>query len=1240
LISQIHHSNHLINLFINTKSNTMNRQFLLVYILLTLAISCPVFFTPLTGQTLSLAEYYFDTDPGFGNGTSVPLSGTDMIANFDADMSSLSAGVHVFYVRTQDSDGRWSETAYKILNKSLLQDPLPDLARAEYFFDTDPGFGNGTAVPLSGNNSTPTFNADMSALSPGVHTFYIRTQDSGGRWSETAYKILNKPLLQGTLPDLVKAEYFFDTDPGFGNGTAVPLSGNNSTPTFNADMSALSPGLHTFYIRTQDSDGRWSETAYKILNKSLLQDPLPDLVKAEYFFDTDPGFGNGTAVPLSGNNATPTFNADMSALSPGVHTFYIRTQDSGGRWSETAYKILYKPLLQGLLPDLVKAEYFFDTDPGFGNGTAVPLSGTNITTNFDADISTLSIGVHVFYIRTQDGDGRWSETAYQILNKPLLQGPLPDLVKAEYYFDTDPGFGNGIPLPLSGNNIVANFNADMSTLFPGVHQLYIRTLDSDGRWSETAYQSFTKEMTIVRMEYYFDTDPGYGNAPGTNYSGTDVRIETTLSIDMSGLTPGFHYLYLRSKDYAGAWSETAFRSIYIPEPVTSTAPEIIYTEYYLNTDPGYGNGTSVPLTGLPALSFTVCLDNATIGSNRLFVRSRDAGGRWSETAVSAAFNFSGPNCPAPTLPVTVSTTTNSALISWKKTKCTENYQIQYKMQGSSVWQTASTVDTFYTLTGLALCTDYDWQVSANCSPLVSTWTGTVTFTTSGSLYYQDADGDGYGNPAESALLCPPITGYVTNNTDCDDEAASIFPGTTEICNNGLDDNCDGILNEGFPVTTYYLDNDHDGKGNPAVFIVSCFQPAGYVTNNTDCDDNSATACPKPSGMTTTNITDNSATVSWNNLACATKYRLEYRRKTPPISAWTVVYPTSPTFDITGLSGPNIQYQWRVATICSPNGTAAESGYASLQSFYTKYKVYTDADWDGFGEFGAAPSYVSSMPQSGYSYNTNDCDDAASTIYPGAPELCNGIDDDCDLNVDEGADWYQDADSDGLGNSAVSLNACLQPEGYVSNSADCNDNSSAALCGQATGVVAGNISFSSATITWTGVPCASGYTLMYRTYYPLGAFSTQFNTSGNTVTFTGLLPNTTYQYRIRSKCLSPNPVSVSTWTYYLFTTLPLPMGLSENDIQAGAGTDDTGMNFDIYPNPGDGFFNLRLASETAGDVQITVSDGLGKLVYSSVWSVYEGQNIDQFDLSFLTGGVYQVMIQQGDLVRTRKVVVVK
>ena len=74
-------------------------------------------------------------------------------------------------------------------------------------------------------------------------------------------------------------------------------------------------------------------------------------------------------------------------------------------------------------------------------------------------------------------------------------------------------------------------------------------------------------------------------------------------------------------------------------------------------------------------------------------------------------------------------------------------------------------------------------------------------------YYQDSDGDTYGNPAVSTTATSQPGGYVTDSTDCDDGNASINPGATEVCN-GVDDNCDTVVDEGCP--TLYRDVDGDG----------------------------------------------------------------------------------------------------------------------------------------------------------------------------------------------------------------------------------------------------------------------------------------------------------------------------------------------------------------------------------------------------------------------------------------------
>jgi hypothetical protein len=109
---------------------------------------------------------------------------------------------------------------------------------------------------------------------------------------------------------------------------------------------------------------------------------------------------------------------------------------------------------------------------------------------------------------------------------------------------------------------------------------------------------------------------------------------------------------------------------------------------------------------------------------------------------------------------------------------------------------------------------------------------------------------------------------------------------------------------------------------------------------------------------------------------------------------------------------------------------------------TPQTYYRDADGDGYGN-PSVTTQACSAP-AGYVSNSSDCNDSNAAVHPGATEVCNGIDDNCNGQIDEGVKntYYRDADGDGYGNPNVTTQACSAPAGYVSNSSDCDDSNAA------------------------------------------------------------------------------------------------------------------------------------------------------------------------------------------------------
>ncbi|GDX82429.1 hypothetical protein LBMAG42_42400 [Deltaproteobacteria bacterium] len=314
-------------------------------------------------------------------------------------------------------------------------------------------------------------------------------------------------------------------------------------------------------------------------------------------------------------------------------------------------------------------------------------------------------------------------------------------------------------------------------------------------------------------------------------------------------------------------------------------------------------------------------------------------------------------------------------------------------------------------------------------------------------FYADLDEDGFGDPGTAFDACEPPDGYIADNTDCDDSAPTVHPGATEACNL-VDDDCDGAIDEDFG-GVWYADADGDGFGDSAVVSDACGDPgAGWVLDNTDCDDSEAISFPGGTEVCDghDNNCDGAVDEGVDTIYWADTDTDGYGDALSALNACSL--PTGYAENSDDCDDAEASVNPGATEVCNGGDddcdTLVDDADPDLD-LASGGAWYSDSDGDGYGDLTA--TITGCTQPIGTTTDNTDCDDTDITVNPGALELCNGIDDDCDALIDDadpdvdlatGGAWYTDADGDGYGDPAALVTTCEQPADAVSDATDCDD----------------------------------------------------------------------------------------------------------------------------------------------------------------------------------------------------------
>ncbi|MDQ3033861.1 MAG: MopE-related protein, partial [Myxococcota bacterium] len=288
---------------------------------------------------------------------------------------------------------------------------------------------------------------------------------------------------------------------------------------------------------------------------------------------------------------------------------------------------------------------------------------------------------------------------------------------------------------------------------------------------------------------------------------------------------------------------------------------------------------------------------------------------------------------------------------------------------------------------------------------------------------RDRDGDGF---ADDSCCNDRGDGVLACGEDCNDLERSVGPVSSEVCD-GFDNDCDGAIDERVEVRGF-VDADGDLHGDPASPIFACPGDARFSAVDDDCDDTSAQrhgsqgeACNGLDDDCDGTVDEATASLTWYRDGDGDGFG-------DPMATTSACAPPAGHVLI-GLDcdDGDATVHPAAAELCN----ARDDDCNGRADFRVARGDYEDDDHDGRPDVECAEDPVLA-----------DCDDRNPDVRPGAPEILDGVDNDCDAIADDVCrmtSWYVDDDGDGYGSgSGEPMRSCEPIGGRAPRDGDCDD----------------------------------------------------------------------------------------------------------------------------------------------------------------------------------------------------------